>query len=169
MFVNELRKQKVLFASVDAVALVLAAWGALAIHDPSRAMRDKLLANPAAMVLDGSAVVACWILIFRWLDLYRMRGGGRTEAPAVCRGNVFGALLAIIAGFLMHQDVSRITTLLTYALAVISVLTACRAPDRTGPGHSPASSGRTPVRTAACSTMACKFCGAATPRSFNRF
>lgn len=123
MFVNELRKQKVLFACVDALALVLAAWGALAIHDPSHSMRDKLLANPAALVLVGFALLASWILLFRWLDLYRMRNGGLAEALAVCRGSALGALLTITVGFLMHLDVSRITTLLTYPLAVVSVLT----------------------------------------------
>ncbi len=123
MFVNELRKQKVLFAAADAVALLLAAWGALEIHDPSHAMRDKMLANPAALMLAGSAVLVCWLLLFRWLDLYRMRSGGLAEALAVCRGNALGALLAIIVGFLMHLDVSRITSLLILPLAVVSVLT----------------------------------------------
>jgi len=123
MFGDELRKQKYLFASVDAAAVLLAVWGALAIHDPSHTMRDKMLADPAALVLVGSGVLACWILIFRWLDLYRMRGGSIDEALAVCRGNAFGALLAITVGFLTHLDVSRITTLLTYPLAVASVLT----------------------------------------------
>ncbi len=123
MFVTELRKQKVLFASVDAGALILAGWAALAIHDPSHTMRIKLLAKPAELVLVGSAVLACWILIFRWLDLYRIRGGGMAEALAVSRGNAVGALLAITVCFLIHLDVSRITTLLTFPLAVGSVLT----------------------------------------------
>jgi exopolysaccharide biosynthesis polyprenyl glycosylphosphotransferase len=123
MFVTELRKQKVLFASVDAVALILAGWAALEIHDPSHTMRDKLLSYPAELVLVGSAVLTCWILIFRWLDLYQMRCGGVAEALAVSRGNAMGALLAIIVGFLIHLDVSRITTLLTFPLAVGSVLT----------------------------------------------
>ena len=123
MFVTELRNQKVLFASVDAIALVLAVWAALAIHDPSHAMRSHLLAKPAELVLIGGAVLACWILIFRWLDLYRMRGGGMAEVLAVTRGNALGALLAITVGFLIHLDISRITTLLTIPLAVGSVLT----------------------------------------------
>jgi exopolysaccharide biosynthesis polyprenyl glycosylphosphotransferase len=123
MFVNELRKQKFLFAFGDAAALILAVWAALLIHDPSHAMRERLLANRAELVLVGSAVLACWILIFHWLDLYRMRNGGLGEALAICRANAFGALLAITVGFLMHLDESRITTLLTYPLAVVSVLT----------------------------------------------
>ena len=40
MFVGELRKQKVLFAVADAAALLLAFWGALAIHEPSGSMRE---------------------------------------------------------------------------------------------------------------------------------
>jgi exopolysaccharide biosynthesis polyprenyl glycosylphosphotransferase len=123
MFINEFRKQKVVFASVDAAALIVAVWGALAIHDPSHTMRHKLLATPATLILVGSTVLACWILIFRWLDLYRIRAGGMSEALAVARGNAFGALLAITVAFLMHLDVSRITILLIYPLAVASVLT----------------------------------------------
>ena len=89
---------------------------------PAR-MADRLLANPAALALVGLAVAAAWILIFRFLDLYRMRGGGLAEALAVCRGNAVGALLAITVGFLMHLDISRITTALTYPLSVGCVLT----------------------------------------------
>ncbi len=122
MFVSELRKQKFLFAAADAVALVLALRAALAIHDPSGGMHDRLGANPAALVLVGSAVLGAWILIFRSLDLYRMRGGSLAETLAVCRGNAIGALLAVTMGFLMHLEISRITTLLTYPLAVASVL-----------------------------------------------
>ncbi len=122
MFVNELRKQKVLFASVDAAALILAAWCALVIHDPSHAMRHRLMQSPAGVILVGLLVLGCWILIFRWMDLYRMRSGGLAELLAVCRANAIGALLAITVGFLFHLDPSRITTLLTYPLAVVWVL-----------------------------------------------
>lgn len=42
MFVSELRKQKVLFAAADVIGLMIAYWAALAIHDPSNRMTDKL-------------------------------------------------------------------------------------------------------------------------------
>lgn len=122
MLGSELRKQKVLFAAADAAALVLALRAALAIHDPSGVMLDRLAANPAALALIGSALVGAWVLIFRYLDLYRMRGGSLAEALAVCRGNAIGALLAVTAGFLMHLEISRITMLLAYPLAVAWVL-----------------------------------------------
>jgi exopolysaccharide biosynthesis polyprenyl glycosylphosphotransferase len=122
MFGKELRKQKILFAAVDAAALMAAVWAALVIHDPSHGMRERLMAHPSAAVLISSAVLACWILIFRWLDLYRMRSGSLAEVLAVCRGNAWGALLAITVGFLFRMEVSRITTVLTYPLAVASVL-----------------------------------------------
>src|SRR5579872_5076428 len=118
MFVSELRKQKVLFASVDALALVAAAWCALTIHDPSDAMHHRLEANAAGLTLLGLVVLACCILIFRWLDLYRMRGGGWAEMLTVCRANFFAALLAIAVAFLFHLDLSRITTLMVFPLAV---------------------------------------------------
>src|SRR5271155_5142169 len=122
MFVSELRKQSVLFAAADAIGLMIAYWAALAIHDPSHRMAAKLLSDPAALALVGLAMATAWILIFRFLDLYRMRSGGVAEALAVCRGNAVGALLAIIVGFLMHLDISRITTALTYPLSVAGVL-----------------------------------------------
>jgi exopolysaccharide biosynthesis polyprenyl glycosylphosphotransferase len=122
MFLKELHKQKVLFASIDALALVLAAWCALTIHDPSDAMRHRLEGNAAELTLVSLAVLACCILIFRWLDLYRMRGGSMAELLAVCRANFFGTLLAITVAFLLHLDLSRITTLLVYPLSVVSVL-----------------------------------------------
>lgn len=122
MFVSELRKQKVLFAAADVIGLMIAYWAALAIHDPSNRMTDKLLSNPAALMLVGLAMATAWILIFHFLDLYRMRSGGVAEALAVCRGNAVGALLAITVGFLMHLDISRITTILSYPLSVVCVL-----------------------------------------------
>ncbi len=122
MFVSELRKQSVLFAAADVIGLMIAYWLALVIHDPSHRMADKLLSNPAALALVGLAMATAWILIFRLLDLYRMRSGGIAEALAVCRGNAVGALLAITVGFLMHLDISRITTVLTYPLSVAGVL-----------------------------------------------
>lgn len=123
MFANESRKQKVLFAAADVIGLTIAYWCAMAIHDPSRRMADRLLANPAALALVGLAMATAWLLIFHFLDLYRMRNGGLAEALAVCRGNAVGALFAITVGFLMHLDISRITTALTYPLSVGCVLT----------------------------------------------
>jgi exopolysaccharide biosynthesis polyprenyl glycosylphosphotransferase len=122
MFVDEQHKQKVLFAGTDAAALMAAACAALAIHDPSHAMRHHLLADLPALVLVASALLAGWILIFRWMDLYRMRGGGMAETVALLRANAAGALMVIMVGFLMHLDASRITAVLIYPLTVISVL-----------------------------------------------
>jgi exopolysaccharide biosynthesis polyprenyl glycosylphosphotransferase len=122
MFVNELRKQKVIFALADAAAVVLALWSALAIHDPSHAMRQRMLAEPAALALGLLAVLAIWIMVFRSLDLYRLRGGGMAEALAIAEGSGIALLLAIALGFAMHLDVSRITAALAYPLSVVAVL-----------------------------------------------
>jgi exopolysaccharide biosynthesis polyprenyl glycosylphosphotransferase len=122
MFGSELRKQKVLFAVADALALIVALRAALALHDPSGIMVNTLTANPAALVLFGSVLLGAWFLIFRALDLYRMRGGGVAEARAVCEANAIGALFAMTVAFLMHLEISRITMLLTYPLAVAAVL-----------------------------------------------
>jgi exopolysaccharide biosynthesis polyprenyl glycosylphosphotransferase len=122
MFVSEIRKQRMLFGIADAIALVLAFWGALAIHDPSHTMRDRMLANPPALILVGWALLMAWTLVFRSLDLDRLRGGSMAEALAIARGNAIGVLLAITTGFLMHLDVSRITAAVAYPLSVVSVL-----------------------------------------------
>jgi len=123
MFVSELRKQKMLFAAGDAAALVLALRCALAIHDPSGTMYDRMLADPPALVLVGAVLLASWILIFRSMDLYRMLGGGIAEALAVCRANAIGSVPGITVSFLMHLDISRITAVVAYLLSVVSVLT----------------------------------------------
>ena len=123
MFAGELRKQKALFAAVDAVALLNAIGAALAIHDPSHAQETRLLGTDGRLLFLGVvAVVAGWVLVFRACDLYRMRAGGVKEAAAVVRGCTYAAVLSLIAGFFFHFDGSRLTIALAYVFSIPAVL-----------------------------------------------
>ncbi|HLX37153.1 MAG TPA: sugar transferase [Candidatus Binataceae bacterium] len=123
MFAGELRKQKIVFAVVDGIALLNAIGAALAIHDPSHAQENRLLGTDGRLLFIGVvAVVAGWILVFRACDLYRMRAGGLKETAAVVRGCTYAAVLSLIAGFFFHFDGSRLTIALAYIFSIPAVL-----------------------------------------------
>jgi exopolysaccharide biosynthesis polyprenyl glycosylphosphotransferase len=125
MFAGELRKQKALFAAVDALALLGAFGAALAIHDPSHAQEVRLLeVDPRWLLLGVAAVVAIWILVFRACDLYRMRAGGLKEAAALIKACSIAAVLTLLAGFFAHLVVSRLTVGLGYLFSIPVVLIA---------------------------------------------
>lgn len=122
MFADELQRQKALFALGDGAALPAAFATALSIHDPSGAMEGRLMrANPALLALDVMALVFMWVMVFRACDLYRMRNGGLRELGQVVRGCSIAALLTVLAGFLAHLDVSRLTVMLGYLLSIPAI------------------------------------------------
>ncbi len=119
MFAGELRKQKMLFAAADGVALFGAFVGAISLHDPSGAMQTRLLeADPTLLCLAVLAVAGLWILVFRAFDLYRMRSGGARESLAIVKACSVAALLTLLGGFLAHIEVSRIAVMLGWALSM---------------------------------------------------
>ena len=123
MFAGELRKQKALFAAVDVIALLIAFGAALAIHDPAHAQETRLLGVDTRWLLLGvAAVVAIWILVFRACDLYRMRAGGLKETSALVKACSIAAVLTLLAGFLAHVDVSRLTVGFGYLFSIPLVL-----------------------------------------------
>jgi exopolysaccharide biosynthesis polyprenyl glycosylphosphotransferase len=125
MFAGELRKQKALFAAADGLALAAAFAGALALYDPSSALAHRLLATDPWVLCFGVLVLAAvWLLVFRACDLYRMRAGGLKESFAVVRACSIAALLALLAAFLAHIELSRLTMAIGYLLSVPSVILA---------------------------------------------
>src|SRR5579859_829894 len=119
MFAGELKRQKDLLAGVDAVALLGAFALALALHDPGGAMEMRLLCNnPVLLCLNILALVCMWMAVFRACDLYRVRLAGARELRAIVRGCSYAALLTVLAGFLAHLDVSRITMVTGYLLSI---------------------------------------------------
>ena len=120
MFAGELRKQKVFFATVDAIALTAAFATAIRLHDPSGTIEARLTAPPQPLPAIGlAAVVALWILVFHASDLYRKRNGGKGEDLAIIRACSMAAALTLLAFFLGHvRDVPRLTIMLAFALSV---------------------------------------------------
>lgn len=122
MFAGELQRQKALFAAVDGGALLTAFAMALMLHDPSGAMEGRLLeANPALLAINVLALVFMWGMVFRACDLYRMRNGGLRELGQIVRGCSIAAVLTVLAGFLAHLDVSRLTVTLGYLLSMPAI------------------------------------------------
>ncbi len=131
MFANELKKQQAVFVAADLSALTAAFAVALSLHDPSGAMESRLLhLNPSILSVGMMVAAGLAISVFRGFGLYRMRNGGLSEALAIIKGCSVTALLALLAGFLVHLDVSRITVILAYLCSMPLVMLA-RAGART--------------------------------------
>jgi exopolysaccharide biosynthesis polyprenyl glycosylphosphotransferase len=124
MLADELRKQKAIFAFGDAAALLSAFVTALNLHDPSQAIEHRFLEQGLAIdVLGVGAVIVLWLAVFRWNDLYRMRNGGSKEILATILACAEGTLLTLLAGFLLHIAVARITVAIACLLAMLFVIT----------------------------------------------
>ena len=119
MFAGESRKQKVLFVVADGLALLVAFATALSLHDPSRAMAARLrMAGPERVSLSVTGIAVVWILVFRACNLYGMRGGGFKEFLSIVKGCSIAFLLTVGGDFLVHVQVSRITTVTAFALSI---------------------------------------------------
>jgi exopolysaccharide biosynthesis polyprenyl glycosylphosphotransferase len=119
MLAGELRKQKAIFAIGDAIALLISWLCALRLHDPSDTIQLRFLASgPAIQLLSVGATLALWLGVFRWNDLYRMRNGGAREVVAILLGCSEGTLLSLLAFFLLHVEVARITVAIAWAIGI---------------------------------------------------
>ena len=125
MFASELRKQKVLFAIADMIALFGAFILALSLHDPSNGMESRLLAaDPLLLATGTTLVVGLWVLVFRACNLYQLRNGGVKEAIAIAKACSIATLLTLGLDFLAHIQVSRIAVLIGFVLSVPMVAIA---------------------------------------------
>src|SRR6202795_1416720 len=123
MFASECRKQKVLFAIADVVALVLAFGFALTLHDPDGAILGHLEDTDPQTLAECSAIAAAlWILVFRAFDLFSMRNGSRKEVIAIVKACSVAAGLMLLATFAFHIDISRVAVATFYALSIITEL-----------------------------------------------
>jgi exopolysaccharide biosynthesis polyprenyl glycosylphosphotransferase len=123
MFGGELQTWRRLFVFSDAVMVLAGFAAALAVHDPSGAMSERLLrGEPPLVWLAAPTLVVLWLAVFRACDLYRMRSSRLREIGAVVRGCSIAALLTVLAAFLAHLDVSRVTVTLAYAVSIPGVL-----------------------------------------------
>jgi FlaA1/EpsC-like NDP-sugar epimerase len=120
MFAGECRKQKVLFAIADIVALALAFTAALMLHDPDGALlADIQAADPKTLaecvVLGG----ALWICVFRAFDLFSMRNGSLREAIALAKACTTAAVLMLLATFAVRFELSRVAVTIFLVLSVV--------------------------------------------------
>src|ERR1700722_8566379 len=109
MFASECRKQKVLFAIADVLALALAFGFALTLHDPDGAILGHLENTDPQTLAECSGIAATlWILVFRAFDLFSMRNGSRKEVIAIVKACSVAAGLMLLAPFPLHIEISRV-------------------------------------------------------------
>jgi exopolysaccharide biosynthesis polyprenyl glycosylphosphotransferase len=123
MFSGEFKRQKVLFAIVDSLALGVVAAGALAIYDPGDAMRRSIATANAHVLIEGSAIsVIIWLGVFRAFDLYHLRNGGRKETFAIVKACAIAVCLIVLGSFWDHQEISRICVAIGCVLSAPTVI-----------------------------------------------
>jgi len=123
MFADECRKQKVLFAIADLVALALAFAGALALHDPDGAILAQI--EGADLDTQCECIILAgflWVVIFRAFDLFTMRNGSRKEAVAIVKACSIAAGLMLLAEFALHTQISRVAVVTFYVASIITEL-----------------------------------------------
>jgi exopolysaccharide biosynthesis polyprenyl glycosylphosphotransferase len=123
MFAGECKKQKVLFAIADVIALALAFAIALMLHDPDGA----ILATLESADLDTQAecvilAAVLWVCVFRAFDLFKMRNGSRKEAIAIVKACSVAAGLMLLTEFAVKIEISRVAIVTFYAASVITEL-----------------------------------------------
>jgi exopolysaccharide biosynthesis polyprenyl glycosylphosphotransferase len=123
MFADECKKQKVLFAIADVVALALAFAGALALHDPDGAILAQIESADLDTKCECIALAGLlWIGIFRAFDLFKMRNGSRKEVIAIVKACSAAAGLMLLTEFAVHVEISRVAIVTFYALSIITEL-----------------------------------------------
>ncbi len=123
MFAGEIRKRKALYAVVDALALMVAFAGALALHDPEGALVNRMAAaSPLLLLVGAMALAFAWVLVFHAFDLYRFRNGGLDENIAVAKACTVAFALSLGLEFFAHLDLSRLSLLSGYLMSVPFVM-----------------------------------------------
>jgi FlaA1/EpsC-like NDP-sugar epimerase len=119
MFAGEFRKQKVLFAVGDSIALIGALATAFSLYDPSASMTRRLFSSGVPVIVATVITIwALWILVFRACNLYSIRSGGFRELLRIAKACTIAFLLTLGGDFLIHVQVSRITTVTAVALSI---------------------------------------------------
>ncbi len=110
MFAGEQRRQKAIFAIVDAIAILIAFRGALALHDPYHLMTARLhQANPSLVYGAIIVLVGMWLMVFHACDLYRFRSGGVRELAHIVKACMIATALSLLLGYFAHlTDVPRL-------------------------------------------------------------
>jgi hypothetical protein len=122
MFSREQRRQKVVLAAVDGLAVFLAFQLALTIRDPSGQMAARLDSFGLPMLYTGAVLVTIWLVVFHGFDLYRFHKGGMDEVKSVIKACATATTLMVLLEFLAHLFVSRLVMASALALSIWLVL-----------------------------------------------
>ena len=121
MFAGECKRQKVLFAIVDVIALALAFAIALMLHDPDGAILKNLESvDPQTLAECGIVVGLLWVCVFRAFDLFKMRNGSRKEAVAIVKACSVAAVLMLLTNFAAHVQISRVAVVTFYVASILT-------------------------------------------------
>ena len=120
MFAGECKKQKVLFAIADIVALALAFAAALMLHDPDGALlADIEAADPKTLAECIALGGLLWICVFRAFDLFSMRNGSLKETTAIAKACAAAAGLMLLATFAVRFELSRVAVAIFLVLSIV--------------------------------------------------
>lgn len=123
MFEGERRKEKALFAAIDAVAILTAIVLSGFIND-LRGIQPRLMcpANHLPMGLIGVALVSIWFVSGRALGLYEKRPGYSEHLACVIKTSVVAGVVALSASFVLHGEPPRVLAGLVLTLSVSFVV-----------------------------------------------
>jgi exopolysaccharide biosynthesis polyprenyl glycosylphosphotransferase len=120
MFAGEQRRQKAVFASVDAVAVLSAfAVGSL-LERWVHTIRPHSNAN--LLLVTAGGLVVLWIRVFHAFGLYRFRNGGLNELFGVIKASAFAAAVMLLVGYLAHVYVHRLVMIVGLLAAIVFVM-----------------------------------------------
>jgi exopolysaccharide biosynthesis polyprenyl glycosylphosphotransferase len=119
LFAGEQRKQKAIFAIVDACAILVAYRIALAIHDPHRLITTWLHHSNLPLVAAATlAVVFMWLLVFDFCDLYRLRNGGSSELLRIAKACAIATVLSLVLEYAAHLFLPRLLVATGFLLSI---------------------------------------------------
>ena len=120
MFASERRRQKALFASVDATA-VLSAFGIGSVLE-RWAHTAQIHSSTNLQLIAAGALVVLWVRVFHAFDLYRFRNGGVNELFDIIKACAFAAALTLSLGYITHFYVHRVVMSVGFLLSIVFVM-----------------------------------------------
>jgi exopolysaccharide biosynthesis polyprenyl glycosylphosphotransferase len=119
MFASERRRQKALYASVDAATLVFTFGIAWALERLAHTTQTHPSVN--VLLIAAVGLAALWIRVFHAFDLYRFRNGGLNELFAIVKASSFAAALTLLLGYVAHVYVHRLVMTVGFLLGIVLV------------------------------------------------
>jgi exopolysaccharide biosynthesis polyprenyl glycosylphosphotransferase len=120
MFAGERHRQKAVFASVDAGAVLSAFAIGSALERWEHTTQLHASANLKLMA--AAVIVVLWVRIFYAFDLYRFRNGGLNELFGVIKASALAAALTLLLGYMAHIYVHRLVMAVGFLLSIVFVM-----------------------------------------------